>query len=95
MADLVGVVYAGIVALGGIVGYLKAGSTASFIAGVGSGFVAALGAFNSNFYVLAGKLGVMLNCSFSGISGLLTAAMGFRFYNSGKVVPAGLVTVLR
>ncbi|KAI6178297.1 UPF0136 membrane protein [Aphelenchoides besseyi] len=77
-ADALGLVYAGLVTLGGVIGFVKAGSAPSFIAGATFGFAAAFGALNSNHVILAI------------VSGILTGAMGFRFYNSGKIMPAGL-----
>ncbi|KAI1712814.1 transmembrane protein 14C domain-containing protein [Ditylenchus destructor] len=81
-ADAFGLVYAGLVAAGGLIGYLKAGSIPSLVAGVASGVVAGVASFYSNFYVLIG-VGIVL-------SGL----MGFRFLKSGKFMPAGLIAAL-
>ncbi|KAI6182695.1 hypothetical protein M3Y97_00408500 [Aphelenchoides bicaudatus] len=80
--DIIGLIYAGLVSFGGIFGYLKTGSAVSFIAGTSTGFAAAFAALNSNFHLLAA------------VAGLLTVAMGIRFFNSGKIMPAGVVTVL-
>ncbi|CAD5212192.1 unnamed protein product [Bursaphelenchus xylophilus] len=82
MADVYGVGYGALVTLGGVIGFLKAGSWPSFIAGAGFGLAAVYGGLNHNFEILAG------------VSGLLSILMGLRFYNSGKVMPAGLVASL-
>jgi uncharacterized membrane protein (UPF0136 family) len=55
MADVIGLVYAGLVSFGGVFGYLKTGSAASFIAGTVTGFVAGFASLNSNFHLLAGR----------------------------------------
>jgi uncharacterized membrane protein (UPF0136 family) len=81
-ADVLGVVYAGIVAAGGVIGYLKAGSVPSLLAGLVSGLCAGYGAFTSNYYILLS------------VSLLLSGLMGYRFMNSGKVMPAGMVAAL-
>lgn len=54
MVDYIGLGYAVLVTIGGVAGYLKAGSVVSFAAGAGAGFIAAFGALNHNFYILAG-----------------------------------------
>ena len=54
MVDYIGLGYATLVTIGGLVGYFKAGSVVSFAAGVGAGFIAAFAALNHNFYILAG-----------------------------------------
>ncbi|CAD5207393.1 unnamed protein product [Bursaphelenchus okinawaensis] len=82
MTDHFGVGYGAVVALGGLIGFLKAGSWPSFIAGVGFGAAAIFGAVNHQFVVLAG------------VSGFLSVLMGLRFYNTGKMMPAGVVAAL-
>uniref|UniRef100_A0AAF5Q0C6 Transmembrane protein 14C n=1 Tax=Wuchereria bancrofti TaxID=6293 RepID=A0AAF5Q0C6_WUCBA len=82
MGDSVGLIYAGIIIVGGFVGYLKAGSTASLAAGLVFGGTAGFGAqFNNNPMLLA-------------ISSGLTLIMGSRFIQSGKVMPSGIVAIL-
>uniref|UniRef100_A0A7E4VG82 Transmembrane protein 14C n=1 Tax=Panagrellus redivivus TaxID=6233 RepID=A0A7E4VG82_PANRE len=82
MVEVIGFVYAALVAAGGIVGYLKAGSIPSLAAGVGSGLIAGFGAYTGNYHLLFG------------ISLLLAGLMTYRFANSGKFMPAGLVAIL-
>jgi len=84
--DVFGYVYALTVAAGGIIVYLKAGSTPSLIAGLVFGAIVGAGAWlisteNNHLLMLVG-------------SGVLAAFMGLRFYNSGKFMPAGLVAGL-
>lgn len=85
--DFFGFGYAAIVATGGIIGYVKAGSAISLAMGLLFGGLSAFGAYQTsqdprNFYVL------LLT------SGSLMALMGYRFMNSGKFMPAGLVAAL-
>ncbi|XP_012872181.1 PREDICTED: transmembrane protein 14C [Dipodomys ordii] len=80
----VGFGYAALVATGGIVGYAKAGSVPSLVAGLFFGGLAGLGAYQlsqdpRNVWV------------FLATSGTLAGIMGMRFYNSGKFMPAGLI----
>uniref|UniRef100_A0A915PRD2 Transmembrane protein 14C n=1 Tax=Setaria digitata TaxID=48799 RepID=A0A915PRD2_9BILA len=83
MSDLAGLVYAGIIITGGLVGYLKAGSTASLVAGLVFGGVAGFAAhLNNNSMLLAISFG-------------LTVIMGSRYIQSGKIMPSGIVTILR
>lgn len=87
MTDLVAYGYAAIVALGGIIGYVKAGSVMSLTAGLLCGGAAAFGAMQtsrnpSNYFVILGT-SLFLGC-----------LMGYRFSNSGKFMPAGLVASL-
>ncbi|XP_063054577.1 transmembrane protein 14C-like [Engraulis encrasicolus] len=83
-SDLVGYAYAVLVASGGVIGFVRAGSVASLFAGLLFGAAAWMGAYrrsqNSQNYRLS-----------LGTSAVLAAVMGFRFLNSGKFMPAGLV----
>ena len=79
----------GLVAVGGAMGYFKKGSTMSLVAGlsfgsllIGSGILITKGE-NYKGHALA-----------SGITGIMTIAMGQRFLSSGKFMPAGMVTTL-
>ncbi|XP_071448320.1 transmembrane protein 14C [Hetaerina americana] len=85
--DLIGFGYAATVAAGGIMGYVKAGSTPSLGAGLLFGSILCVGAYmttqNPNNYYLS-----------LGTSAVLAGVMGNRFYNSGKFMPAGLVAGL-
>ncbi|CAK9871511.1 unnamed protein product [Sphagnum jensenii] len=79
--------YAALVGVGGVIGFFKTGSNKSLLAGGGSALVL--------YYVyltlphnpfLASAIGL-------GISSLLLIVMGSRFKNSGKVFPAGVVSL--
>ncbi|PIK44923.1 putative transmembrane protein [Apostichopus japonicus] len=88
MTDIVAYGYAAVVALGGIIGFMKAGSVMSLTAGLLFGGAAAFGAMQtsknpSNYLIILGT------------SLLLSCVMGYRFSNSGKFMPAGLVASLR
>ncbi|CAL8311875.1 unnamed protein product [Merluccius merluccius] len=82
--DWVGYGYAAVVASGGVMGYVKAGSVPSLAAGLLFGGLAGLGAYQvsndpTNIWVSLAT------------SGALTGVMGKRFYGSRKFMPAGLV----
>merc|ERR1712168_933872 len=85
--DYVGYAYASAVALGGIMGYVKAGSIPSLGAGLLFGSVLGVGAYqmseNPNNYYLT-----------LGTSTVLGGMMGMRFLNSGKFMPPGLIAAL-
>lgn len=79
--------FAALVATGGIIGYAKAGSVPSLVAGLTFGGLLGLGTYLTsvnpqNYYLTAGT------------SAVLAAFMGHRFYNSGKLMPAGLICFL-
>ncbi|XP_030625011.1 transmembrane protein 14C [Chanos chanos] len=82
--DWVGYSYAALVASGGVIGYVKAGSVPSLAAGLLFGGLAGFGAYQisedpKNIWVSLGT------------SGTLAAVMGKRFYNSRKIMPAGIM----
>ncbi|KAL1248898.1 hypothetical protein QQF64_022216 [Cirrhinus molitorella] len=82
--DWAGYGYAALVASGGVIGYVKAGSVPSLAAGLLFGGLAGFGAYQTsqdpqNIWVSLAA------------SGTLTAIMGKRFYNSRKIIPAGLI----
>uniref|UniRef100_A0A3P9LQR6 Transmembrane protein 14C n=1 Tax=Oryzias latipes TaxID=8090 RepID=A0A3P9LQR6_ORYLA len=82
--DWVGYGYATLVASGGVIGYVKAGSVPSLAAGLLFGGLAGFGAYQisndpNNVWVSLAT------------SGALTAVMGKRFYGSRKFMPAGLI----
>ncbi|XP_040288964.1 transmembrane protein 14C [Bufo bufo] len=76
--------YAALVATGGVVGYVKAGSVPSLAAGLLFGSLAGLGAYQMS----QDSKNVLLSLF---ASGTLAGVMGYRFYNSGKIMPAGLI----
>ncbi|KAJ1200512.1 hypothetical protein NDU88_004336 [Pleurodeles waltl] len=82
--DWIGFGYAALVASGGVVGYAKAGSVPSLAAGLLFGGLAGLGAYQLS----QDPKNVWLSLI---ASGTLSGVMGFRFYNSGKFMPAGLI----
>ncbi|MEE6465003.1 hypothetical protein FKM82_006432 [Ascaphus truei] len=82
--DWFGFGYAALIASGGIIGYAKAGSVPSLAAGLVFGGLAGVGAYqmsNDSKNVLLSLIA----------SGTLAGVMGFRFYNSGRFMPAGLI----
>ncbi|XP_069007615.1 transmembrane protein 14C isoform X1 [Embiotoca jacksoni] len=82
--DWVGYGYATLIASGGVIGYVKAGSVPSLAAGVLFGGLAGFGAYQisndpKNIWVSLAT------------SGALSGIMGKRFYGSRKFMPAGLM----
>ncbi|KAK2859335.1 hypothetical protein Q5P01_003955 [Channa striata] len=82
--DWLGYGYAALVASGGVIGYVKAGSVPSLAAGLLFGGLAGFGAYQisndpNNVWVSLAT------------SGTLAGLMGKRFYASKKFMPAGLV----
>jgi uncharacterized membrane protein (UPF0136 family) len=73
---------------GGILGYVKAGSVASIIAGSISGVLLLLGAFVLPEHRLAGLLIVFI------ISLLLAVQFIPKFLRTGRVMPAGMMSIL-
>ncbi|XP_060776988.1 transmembrane protein 14Cb [Neoarius graeffei] len=83
--DWLGYVFAALTAVGGVFGFIKAGSISSLVGGLIFGLLSALGSFQvsqnpKNFWL-----------SF-GTHGTLAAVMGVRFLSSWKLMPAGLMT---
>jgi uncharacterized membrane protein (UPF0136 family) len=80
---IVAFVYGVLLLLGGVMGYAKAGSLPSLIAGVlFSGLLAA-----SGFGILAGRaFGLPLAL---GSTGILIVFFGYRFFQTGSMMPAG------
>ncbi len=73
---------------GGVMGYVKAGSTASLIAGSISGILLLVAAFLLPGQVVAGLL-------LGGIVSLLLAAQFLpAFFRTGKMMPAGMMSLL-
>ncbi|XP_055509444.1 transmembrane protein 14C-like [Leucoraja erinacea] len=85
--DWPGFGYAALVAAGGLLGYVKAGSVPSLAAGLLFGTAAGIGAYQ----ITQNPKNVWLSLV---VSGTLTGIMGMRFYNSRKFMPAGLVAGL-
>ncbi|KAL8060001.1 hypothetical protein ABFX02_03G124700 [Erythranthe guttata] len=80
--------YAALVGIGGLMGFLKGGSKKSLIAGglSASLLIYVYTALPSN-PVLASSVGLVLSASLLGV-------MGSRFKNSGKIFPAGVVSIV-
>ncbi|KAG7488611.1 hypothetical protein MATL_G00036730 [Megalops atlanticus] len=82
--DWVGYGYAALVASGGIMGYVKAGSVPSLAAGLLFGGVAGIGAYQ----ISQNPKDVWVSLA---ASGTLAGIMGMRFFKSRKFMPAGLM----
>ncbi|CAG0893371.1 unnamed protein product [Cyprideis torosa] len=82
--DYLGYGFSALVGLGGVIGYLKAGSIPSLAAGLGFGALIAVAAWQTSHDPRDVRM--ML-----GASGFLAVLMGYRAYRTGKVMPAGLV----
>ncbi|KAK6491874.1 transmembrane protein 14C-like [Huso huso] len=82
--EWIGYGYAALVASGGIIGYVKAGSVPSLAAGLLFGSLAGLGAYQMS----QDPKNVWISLV---ASGTLTGVMGMRFFNTGKFMPAGLI----
>ncbi|TSW75969.1 Transmembrane protein 14C [Bagarius yarrelli] len=82
--DWVGYGYSALVASGGIMGYIKAGSVPSLTAGLLFGGLAGFGAYK----ISQNSQDIWVSLA---TSGTLAAIMGKRFYNSRKIMPAGVV----
>ncbi|XP_071553082.1 transmembrane protein 14C [Panulirus ornatus] len=85
--DYISYAYAAAVAMGGVVGYAKAGSVPSLGAGLLFGSLLGYGAYQlsenpANYYLTLGT------------STVLGGIMGMRFLNSGKFMPPGLIAVM-
>ena len=75
--------------IGGSIGYLKKGSKASLIAGVGFG-----GLLIGSGVLISGENQFEGHALASVTSGAMALGMGQRFLKSGKFMPSGLVAVL-
>ena len=73
---------------GGVMGYVKAGSTASLIAGSISGILLLVAAFLLPGHVV---VGLVLG---GGVSLLLAAQFLPAFFRTGKMMPAGMMSLL-
>ncbi|AWP20819.1 Transmembrane protein 14C isoform 4 [Scophthalmus maximus] len=82
--DWVGYGYSALVATGGVIGYVKAGSVPSLAAGLLFGGLAGVGAYQ----ISNDPKNVWISLA---TSGALTGVMGKRFYGSRKFMPAGLM----
>ncbi|KAK2188550.1 hypothetical protein NP493_129g04048 [Ridgeia piscesae] len=85
--DYLGFGYAAAVAVGGIVGYARAGSVISLVMGLLFGSLSAVGSYQTSrdpkdFWLLLVT------------SATLMSIMGYRSINAGKFMPSGLVASL-
>ncbi|KAM0734251.1 Transmembrane protein 14C [Formica fusca] len=85
--DIPAFAYAAAVAGGGILGYVKSSSIPSLAAGLLFGSVLGYGAYQTS----QDPTNVAV---FLGTSTALGGLMGYRFYNSGKIMPAGIIAML-
>ncbi|XP_041847577.1 transmembrane protein 14C-like [Melanotaenia boesemani] len=84
--DWIGFGYAALVSAGGVIGYLKAGSVTSLVAGLLFGLLAAVGAYLASHNPKNAWISL-------GTAGTLAVVMGLRFLSSWKFMPAGLMTL--
>ncbi|KAG2193537.1 hypothetical protein INT46_009451 [Mucor plumbeus] len=87
MTDIAGYAYGLTVFAGGLVGFIKAKSTMSLLAGSLFGALACLGAYQVSNDPKNVTLALI-------VSIVLLYVMGSRFYRGRKFMPAGLVTLL-
>ncbi|XP_063696837.1 transmembrane protein 14 homolog [Culicoides brevitarsis] len=87
MIDFVGIIYALIVSAGGIVGYVKAGSIPSIVAGLTFGVLIGISAYFCSIDPPKPLFQII-------VALVLGCFMGFRWVKGGKFMPAGLITVL-
>ncbi|GAQ89493.1 hypothetical protein KFL_005290080 [Klebsormidium nitens] len=89
MSQTLTILYAALVAIGGVVAYMKKGSKDSLIAASVSSIllVSAAALIGSNHVLYGSILGLA-------VSGALLYVMGSRFLKSRKVMPAGLVSAI-
>jgi uncharacterized membrane protein (UPF0136 family) len=74
--------------VGGIIGYVKAGSMASIIAGAITGILLIVAAFLLPEHRVAGLATALI------VSLLLAGQFAPKFFRTGKVMPAGVMSVL-
>jgi len=82
------IVFGALTIIGGIVGYLKAGSVASIIAGSIAGVLLLVAAFLLPEHRMVGLATALI------ISLLLAAQFVPKFLRTGRVMPAGMMSVL-
>jgi uncharacterized membrane protein (UPF0136 family) len=82
------IVFGALTILGGIVGYLKAGSVASIIAGSITGVLLLVAAFLLPEHRMIGLATALI------VSLLLAAQFVPKFLRTGRVMPAGMMSIL-
>ncbi|XP_011164371.1 transmembrane protein 14C [Solenopsis invicta] len=85
--DFTAFAYATMVAAGGVTGYVRSNSVISLAAGLIFGSALGVGAYQVSQDPT--NIGVFL-----GTSVVLGGMMGYRFYNSGKIMPPGLIALV-
>ncbi|KAM5547078.1 protein FATTY ACID EXPORT 2, chloroplastic [Rosa sericea] len=88
MSQKLTLAYALLIGVGGVMGYLKSGSNKSLLAGGISAFLLYL------VYTELPKRTVFASSLGLGLSAALLVVMGSRFKRSGKIFPAGLVSLV-
>ncbi|MFO0888105.1 MAG: TMEM14 family protein [Isosphaeraceae bacterium] len=81
-------VYALLLAVGGVIGYTKAGSRPSLIAGIASAIVVVIALFLTT---TAPRLGLGIGAV---VALLLAGFFGSRFSKTGKFMPSGMMAVV-
>merc|ERR1712142_1049306 len=84
--DHLGYLYAVLIAGGGIMGYIKAASIMSLLMGLLFGTLAGLGAYRASVNSSQYMLGLIVSLA-------MFARFGQNFYQTGKVMPGGVVMV--
>eukprot|EP00092_Neocalanus_flemingeri_P107818 GFUD01138388.1.p2 GENE.GFUD01138388.1~~GFUD01138388.1.p2 ORF type:complete len:101 (-),score=27.30 GFUD01138388.1:109-411(-) len=84
--DYLGYLYALLIAAGGVIGYLKAGSMMSLVMGLLFGSLAGLGAYRSSISKEQYVLGLVVSLA-------MFARFGQSFYQTGKMMPGGVVMI--
>ncbi|XVF03899.1 hypothetical protein REPUB_Repub05bG0033100 [Reevesia pubescens] len=87
--------YGLILVAGGVIGYLKKGSTASLGGGVGTGLVLILAGYLSFKASEKRKNSYFALVLQTVIAAVLTYVMGQRYYQTSKIMPAGIVAGIR
>lgn len=82
--DIVSLAYSVTVTAGGLMGYVSKGSIPSLMAGLAFGSLMGYGTYQTSNDPQNVNLSLVT-------SGLLAGVMGYRFFNTGKFMPAGLV----
>ena len=82
------IVFGALTIIGGIVGYIKAGSVASIIAGSITGVLLLVAAFLLPEHRMVGLATALI------VSLLLAAQFLPKFLRSGRVMPAGMMSIL-
>ena len=86
-ADFFAYSYAILVTFGGIMGYARKGSLPSLVMGLLTGIILFYAAYQVSLSPQNATLGLVVCC-------FLAAMMGYRFFQSGAFMPAGLVAGL-